>query len=96
MCSPLNVVNAIWSETLGGGAMQNVYIVYTMYSVQLYSVQCTLCTVYIVQCRAEWKAGGRRILGRLGSLLGWMQHDTAGSAWRADDHQDSDPRWLCW
>ena len=86
MCSPLNVVNAIWSETLGGSAMQNMYIVYTMYNVQVYNVQC----------RAEWKAGGRRILGRLGSLLGWMQHDTAGSAWRADDHQDSDPRWLCW
>ena len=39
MCSPLNVVNAIWSETLGGGAMQNVYIVYT---VQCTSVHCAM------------------------------------------------------
>ena len=62
MCSPLNVVNAIWSETLGGSAMQNMYIVYTMYNVQVYNVQCTMYTVhlYSVHCAMQGRVESGR------------------------------------
>ena len=79
MCSSLNVVNAIWSETLGGSAMQNMYIVYTctLYSVHCASVQCTMykCTLYSVQCTSvqctlcnAGQSGKREVGGFLDAL----------------------------